>query len=358
MKKFVWGVALAAVALVLTGCGGKPKIPENTVAACYIDLEKCVDNGKDIAELIIDNLPKSLKGLAEEQFEDFLKTYKEEIKPYDLEWATVTVGKGENGPEVSLVVKCDYEEKGKSGESLVSQMKALAGGTVTSKLGVDVCRASLPALGKSYMAFVDKCYVIVTDNETVLEKMIRLYKDGEGETSDAFDDLTDLGSDTVARFQTADVETIVDIFDLRRDLERWGETCDDEDLVDDILDVGNITLDINLSDDILGCELTIEAGSKQFAKAVEGLFHIVAIVNRLTADGVAAAGEYAKLLPNSVRSEIEGAAKMLKADTLKELSKMMRDGLEVDRSGSTVKIAYGIDTEDLVELIAPFLENR
>ena len=69
MKKMMCILATAIAALVLTGCGGKPKIPANTVVACYVDLEKCLKNGNDIAELVIDNLPKHLKGKAEDAHE-------------------------------------------------------------------------------------------------------------------------------------------------------------------------------------------------------------------------------------------------------------------------------------------------
>ena len=92
MKKMMCILATAIAALVLTGCGGKPKIPANTVVACYVDLEKCLKNGNDIAELVIDNLPKHLKGKAEDAHEKAREEFEKNLSSFDFKWLAVTVG--------------------------------------------------------------------------------------------------------------------------------------------------------------------------------------------------------------------------------------------------------------------------
>ncbi|MGN0877132.1 MAG: hypothetical protein ACI4TC_07685, partial [Kiritimatiellia bacterium] len=106
-------------------------------------------------------------------------------------------------------------------------------------------------------------------------------------------------------------------------------------------------------DDVLGCALTVEAGSKELAKAVEGFFNIVALCNHIGADAVAAISTYGKLLPLAASRELDAFGKLLKEETLYELAAMIRDSVEVDRSGSTVKASCTYDTEDLVELLVP-----
>lgn len=357
MKRLLYGLAMAVAALSLVGCGAKPKIPENTLVAGYVDLEKAISHGQDVVELVIDNMPKPYQGKVQEGYDEAMKAFKENVAPYNLKWAAWTLGKGKHGFERTLVIRCDYLEKGKDGKSMIAWAEDGLGAKTRTRFGADVLEGRFPEFGKGMAAFVDEQYVILADDEDTLEKMIRLYRGEGGETSKAFDDLADLGSDTVARIQTADAKSIVEIFDLRHEIEVLAQNCDDDDLADDILDIGNVTLDINFSDDVLGAELTVEAGSKDLAKAVEGVFNILALGNRLGADAVAAVGSFGKFVSPKISRDfdVDGLRDMLKEDTLKELAALVRDGMKVSRSGSTVKVAVEYDTEDLAELIVPKL---
>ena len=193
MKKMMCILATAIAALVLTGCGGKPKIPANTVVACYVDLEKCLKNGHDIAELVIDNLPKHLKGKAEDAHEKAREEFEKNLSSFDFKWLAVTVGTdGKGTEEIAAVVRCDYQEKNDDGNNLVRLVEMAMGEKCETKFDADVVFGRLPELGRCYVAFVDEEYVIVTKNLDTLEKIVRLYADGKGDTSDAFDDLTDL----------------------------------------------------------------------------------------------------------------------------------------------------------------------
>ena len=59
MKKALRFACLAVLALTVAGCGRKPQVPENTVAAAYVDLEKAYENGKLLARSVINEFPET-----------------------------------------------------------------------------------------------------------------------------------------------------------------------------------------------------------------------------------------------------------------------------------------------------------
>lgn len=356
MKKLLTAAVVVAMSVMFVGCGGKPKIPANTVAAAYVDLDKLVWNAADVVEDVIDELPKEMREDAEKTFKDFMKEHKDDIKAIDPEWACLTVGldKKTGRQEVAVVIKCDYEKKLPSVDSsLEDALKAMAGEGKDKVEGCDVCAIGggmmsfLP--GKFSVGFVDKkylvCAIVATDEDKkFFERMIVLYKDGKGETTNDFDDLTDLGGDTVARIQTAEVDTLIDILGVREDVKKFAEDCGDDDLVDLFTDFSNITLDVNFSDDIVGFELAVDAGSRKLAKLVEGAFEIVAFGGRVaTALGVG--------FNDLVRMECGKEA----AGCVKAAADLLRDCLEADRSGSVATLTLEIDTDDLIEVLVPEL---
>jgi len=356
MKKLIMCTFAAIAAMTFVGCGN-PKIPANTVAAGYADLSKSVDNVTDIAKLIVSNLPKELKEEAEKQLDEALDQYKKNLKPFDLDWALAVVCKGSSPMDIQpgFIVKCKYNEKTEMGtlkDVLVSTVMPMA--KADTKWGCDVLLSH-----DISVAFVNDKFVVGSPDKDLLEKLVALYKDGKGDTSDAFDGLTDLGGNAVVRFQTADVASIVDMFGVRGILENYGKECDDEDLVEDILDIGNITLDIAVSDDTLGYTLTVEAGSKEFARCIEGLALVGRLSSRFFADAVAGFGKNLKdlPLPYGMDDMVQGVGEV-DGETCKKLAKMLRGAIEVDRSGSTVEVACELDTEDLVELIVPAVTKK
>lgn len=346
MFKRVLGVlAVAVMAASLTGCSDKPKIPANTVVAGYVNLESGVDNLKDIAEIVIDALPAEMAKEARSNYEALLKDYEDYLEPCDFKWAAATVVMDGlmRDPEVAVAVRCDYTAKTKEGKSLVD-VAEMAAFNKQNEHGITIYH--ILEIG-AFVAFVDEEYIILSPDAETTVKMVKLY-DGDGDTSDAFDELTDIEGDTVARIQTADMATIAELLAIREDIEKFGKNCDDEELAEYILDIGQTTLDIELSEDVVGATLKVEAGSKYFAKVVEGAFNIVEFANRLGVDVAVAMNPMVKQfggLFGLSRRELNS----LNFDT--SAGRMLREGMEVDRSGSTVTLSFELDTEEVVEKV-------
>ena len=99
MKKMLGIVAAVAASLILAGCGGDVRLPANTVAACYLDVDRTLLNVKDIAEMVIDKLPKDMREEAEKAYEEAIEQYKKNFRCFDVEWAVATVGMDKSSPE-------------------------------------------------------------------------------------------------------------------------------------------------------------------------------------------------------------------------------------------------------------------
>ena len=363
MKKLMTVAALVASALVFTGCGGKPKIPANTVAAAYVDLDNLVGNAFDVVDDAIDEIPnKEKRKEMREEFKKFVKDHKPDFKAIDLDWAVFTLGIGEKDKEeIALVIKCDCKKKIPTADASVSEMvKGMGGGkTISSGEKYETYKVNLggmmfmpiPNMPKSFFVTVAKDqYVILTVDEDVMKKMVDLYANGKGETSDDFDDLADVSSDTIIRIQTAEAETFAKLAGVKEFIENYCKEAGDEDMADLLLDVENLTRDINFSDDIVGAVLTVDAGSRELAKVVESAFNVVAFASRLGVDLVAGnpEGFRSKFGCNSISKD--AFAKMVKA-----VAEEVRDGVEADRSGSTATLTLELDTDDLLEAVVPAL---
>ena len=360
MKKIMAAFAVLSTALALTGCGGKPKIPADTVAAAYVDLETSVDNLVDVIECVIDELPKEMRKDAEKDFKEFKKEHGKDIKNFGAEWLVVTVGKGKYGPEIAAVLKCDLDGKIPSFDNKKVR-DLLPFDEVGEERGCKLYRVMGLPVPLSKAALVKDDYIILADSEDRLKSLIALYKDGKGETSDDFDDLCDIGGDTIARIQTAKVETLLKIAGEEDSLDKFGEACGDKKLAEMIKDIENVTLDINLSDDIFGSVLTVDAGSKEFAKVVESAFNILAFSNRVFIDMLHNDGARRALV--FATRKIPGAGELFRefanddnaVEAFKASAELLREAAEVDRSGSTVKYTVEIDTEDFLEKVVPVL---
>ncbi len=369
MKKLIIAVALAASTVLFTGCGGEPKIPANTVAAAYVDLDKALWNIADVVELVIDGLPAEQRKSAETEFDAFVKEHKKDISAVDPEWACVTVEQtpGKLSPDFALVVKCDTKAKipaaGMSleeiAESGLKKVETLHDCPVYAYVEAGYSGPIRRYAGASGLciAFVDGKYVICTavhgfvkdEDKAFAGRMIALYKNGDGERSGDFGSLTELEDDTIARVQVAEAETIAGILKVEEEIKKFGKDVGDEDLVDMFMDVENVTLDVNLSDDILGCVLTVDAGSRELAKVVESAMTLVKFSSRVyTSVGVA------------LGAKLDG--KMLQVvdtETIKAIGEQARDAVEVDRSGSTAVLTVEFDTDDLAEaVIAAFFKEK
>lgn len=360
MKKLMIASALVAASVLFAGCGGKPKIPAKTVAAAYLDLDKTVWNVADVVETVIGELPKEMRKEAEAEYEKFLDEHKKDIKAIDAEWACITVEAGSSSaPDVAVVIKCDCKEKIPSAGKSLEELAAAALEKVDTISGCDVYAYVESGFGSPFhkfagcsgvcIAFVDGKYIVCTsikgfdndESKAFACRMIDLYKNGKGEKSGDFGDLTDLEDDTVLRIQTAEVATVAEILGAKERIEQFGKEIDDEDLTDMLLDIENITLDVNLSDDVLGFVYRVDAGSRELAKVVESSFNVAKFACRVYSSvGPAALGDALSRLP--FLNGIDG-------QTAKAIGKHAREAVEVDRSGSTATFTVELDTEDLIE---------
>ena len=92
MKKLLKLSCLALLAISVVGCGKKAQVPEKTVAAAYVDIEKAYANGKDLCEVFIDALPKEMREGAKKEYEGVIKTIDENKKLLNPQWAVAAVG--------------------------------------------------------------------------------------------------------------------------------------------------------------------------------------------------------------------------------------------------------------------------
>lgn len=358
MKKMLKTLVFAAVAAVAAGCGSKPQIPENTLAAAYLDIGKAVCNLKDVAEAAIDEIPdKEMRKQAEEQFKQLVEAHMKDFLAADPDWAVLTVtgekdsklGSAVN-PELALVVKCDYDKKLPSMDMTVKQLiqNSMPGKSDTlEECEVLVSGGSmLPGMG--YVAFVDGKFVILCGSETLLRKYVDLYKNGKGETSDDFDDLDDLDSDTVLRVQSASGETAAEIAGVKKMIEDFGINAKDEDLADMLLDFEQATIDVNLSDDVIGAKLSLATGDRSLAKLFEGVFNVVAFAARV---GAATGRVTGKELSRQLRRVLPLPLDL--AGAADEVADLMREAVTADRSGDVATLEIAIDTDDLLEAVVP-----
>lgn len=354
MKKMLQALVLAAVAAIAAGCGSKPQIPENTLAAAYLDIEKAVCNMKDVVEQAIDEIPdKETRKQAEKEFKQLVDNHMKDFLAVDPDWAVLTVTgerkDGETVPEAAVVIKCDYGKKmpttGSSVKELLQSMMVEKGQID----GCDVLSGSLMVMpGAAYVAFVDDKFIIVTEKQSMLGKYIDLYKNGKGETSDDFDDLDDLDGDTVLRVQTASGETLANIAGMTEAIKEFGVNAKDEDLADMLLDFEQATLDVNFSDDVIGAKLALATGDRSLAKLFEGVFNVVAFGARIGAGVGRAGGKYLVHMIGGwlpMRVDFSGA--------IDQTADLLREAVTAERSGDVATLEIAIDTDDLLEAIVP-----
>lgn len=383
----------------LVGRLNRPKIPAGTLIAAYVDLDKAVDSFKDISKMAMknlpDNIPEGRKEDIQASLDDLIALYKDEYRCYKADWACLTVtADPEYGldamPHVAIVVKCRYEAKGKSGLTLIDRLEEVweSQSTYTHRQKV---RSGSRCAGESvleltgssrrygysweedgmkwttpetewYVAFVKGKYVIAAQDESHLGRMIRLYRDGKGEVSKAFDDLTDIGGDTIVRVQTCTAGDLLD-FNKRiaRRIEELAANAEDEDLVKEIRRAGKLTLDLKATDSTLGMALSVDAGCKDLARFLEGCLSLGQFGGRLVCDVLIAGEKDLDLLPDGMfsKADREGLELMYEGlPSAPEFFKKLRKSMSVERSGTVVRAGYELKTKDFFELLfKPFLER-
>lgn len=252
MRRF-FGSLLAACALVLAGCGEKPRIPAGTEAAAYADLTRAAWRTLRVADDVSDALPPAWSELLGQRLRHLIDLYRTEYSRFDLDWIVLTVNGGNvsGALEAGAVLKCAYAAKGE-GPDLEARLRAFS--------------QEAEAYGIVY-AFVNGRYVIAATSEAYLKRLVALYRDGEGAVSGEFGDLTDLSGDSVARLKVVGSESLAE--NVLRE-ERVSRFCGDSiwtsAAVAALAAKTSVLVDFNLSKANAGVTVSVGACPREVVK--------------------------------------------------------------------------------------------
>ena len=354
MKKLLSIACLASMAIAITGCGGKPKVPENTVAAAYINVEKAYENIVDVASAFIDIMPAKAKESAKQEFEMVQGQAKEFLDELNPKWAVVSFG-GEfdrlgGSPEecAAAVLKVDAKE-----EKLVAKIKELAAG-----MGAEG-KDGVYRLNGAFVGNIGGDYVVVGASKESFSEMFDLYS-GKGKASGEFDGLSDLSGDTVARLATVPISSLIERFELARHIEKFGEECGDKELADMITGLGPISYDLTFGMDEIGASLNFGFRNAKDAETFGHLLHSIAFLSRVGFD----ASSYAlgsKMLDsvrgNSFISDAMGPISKF-SNAAGEVCKLYAKAVKAKCEGATASLSCVFDTDEALKLVSKIGEEK
>ncbi len=333
MKKMLKLAGLAALAFTVAGCGkGANKdvlVPKGTLVAAYIDVGKAYDNGKEYVSDVIDELPDNMRKEVKKGFKEGLGKFDEIKDALTPEWAVIAFGGTlkhlSDAPDEcwSMAIKID------AGEDAVTKLlkeKFFAGRSVKTDKSHGNVRYEV-ADGR-YFGLVDDKYLIFGASKEAFDDMFDLYA-GDGRESEDFDDLTRISGDTVCRIATAPVSKILERLELTRHVEKFFESSKDEELADMVLNMGPISIDVDIGEEADGV-LRVECASSTDARIIEHVFNMFALATRIGA-GAAAYMITQEPDKNKMALELIGGTDFV--------LKMLRTAknAKVTRSGSTVE---------------------
>ncbi len=338
MKKVLKLACLAAFALVIAGCGKRGQVPEKTVVAAYVDLEKAYDNGKELAGTLISALPADVRDEAKKGMEEAIQEvdkYKDMLRP---EWMVIAYG-GDFKSLVDSQKDCiAVAVRVKADEATIEKLLKEDGfdGLTPDKREGGV----VYALGRKFVGLVDGKYLVASPSKDAFGEMFDLYA-GKTKPSAEFDDLPEITGSTVCRISTAPVSSLLTRFELTREIEKFGEACEDEDLAEMILSVGAVSLDVWMDKEDVGLLLRVKCGSAGDAKTLEHFFQSIAFSSRVACDIAAYAGKEADKFGNKARD-------------LGPLQKVFIDlsrTVEAERDGNVAVLSYALGAERISEII-------
>ena len=349
MSKLAW---ISFLTLTVVGCGKKVLVPEKTIVAAYIDLEKAYGNGKTVASTLIDALPSDRKSVTKKDFEAVLKLldkFNDNLYP---EWAVVTLGgnlreidENKRYPEkiIAVAVKVNAgEDAVKNVLKDVFDMDDVKSDKKDGHIVFDFDEELLGLTdGKEYLGLVDGKYVIYSPSGDAFDAMFDLYA-GKGKASDEFDDLSNISGNTICRISTAPVANLLKRFELTREIEKFGEVYDNRDLVDMVLNMGPISLDVGVGDE-LGLAVHVNCDSSRDAKAIEKLMRSAAFLARLGWDACAVEAKNHTRWSFFTELSIPVEAK----DIFINLAR----NVEADRSWNVATLSVALQTSELIVFI-------
>ena len=327
MKKLLKLSCLALLAISVVGCGKKAQVPEKTIAAAYVDIEKAYANGKDLCEVFIDALPK----------------IDENKKLLNPQWAVAAVGgtlkelASAGGETLAVAVRVSTSE-----EDFTKLLKDNGFGVEPKK---EKDGLVFP-LGTMQLGLINGKYLIFGLSENSFKTMFDLYA-GNGKASDDFGELARISGNTIARFSTAPISSLLERFELQKEIENFGKITEDEDIADMVLGMGAISLDVKLDDDDIGLIFRVVCDSSGDAKIVDHFFQAITFCARAFFDGAAYAAEKDVSLPipmlsKSMQKEIAQAKLGLIAAAR---------SIEAERDSNIAQLSFVLDIDDLTKMV-------
>ena len=376
MKRTLKLACLAALSLVAVGCGKKGIVPETTLVAAYVDLEKAYDNGKTVIKAIINALPSDdERSAADSVYEQGLKwidAYKDALKP---RWAVIAYGgdftslgsSQKISDHVAFAFKVDSDEAtldkiardelGRDGEGQTGNNGE------EQKLDKDNRKEGIVYTlrdGQGYLGLIDEKYLIFSRSKNAFFDMFDLYA-GKSKASKDFGSLTGISGNTICRISTAPISSLLKRFELTRDVERFGEDCNDEDLAEMILGLGAVSLDIGADDEDVGLTLRVACGSSSDAKVLDHFFQSIAFSSRMAFS----VGAYVTKDPDrfkdaqdarrNIYCEIGRLSRMISSSTGSFIA--LSHAATADRDGSEATISCSLSTESFAKLAGEWISN-
>ncbi len=412
MKKLMMLSLFFATAVVFVGCKKAPKVPEDTLVAVYVDIPQSVENIGEFLSAAAEQLSESKCRKANKSFEKIYSVIKKDFKAFDPEWmVAVLCGDKENSPRRAVIIKCNYEAEIPSlddesleerydseykdrideggacnvGKTKINTEKVyvIDGEAITFIDGKDgkyviMCEWDTSAAYEYYRETRDRYYYweprktfdsdeynrkLCDSDERgkkMLSNLIDIYRDGEGDVSEDFDDLNKLDGNAIARVKTAKLGTLRDLenrdYGFLNCCMEFAEKSGDEKFVEDVDGAKGYICDFILSGDEVGVRLEIDAGSKELAKAFEGSMYGSAISGFFFGNVFSRIPTFGDLnyLTSSIRRlEREFMSTEDDSSYSKSVAKLLREGTEIDRTGSSVSAERVVDTDSLLAEIMP-----
>ncbi len=339
---------LSLLALTATGCGKKVFVPEKTLAAAYVDLEKAYKNGTSFANTLIDALPSEERKRAKKDYDEGLKKIDKILDNLNAEWAVVTFGgdlkslarAGVFGLPGMCAVAVKVDADKDAVKKVLKDVFNMDDVETDKKNGHDVFE--LPMGGR--VGLIDEQFLIISPGKDAFDDMFDLYA-GKGKASDEFDDLSKISGNTICRVQTAPISRLLERFELTREIEKFGEASEDDELTSMILNMGSLSLDVDVGDEV-GLAVHVACDSSSDAKIIENLMRGAAFLARVGCDFGAFGAENHEILNDKL-----GRRKATAVIKAKDIFVNLAKNIEADRSWSVATLSVTLETEKIADFI-------
>ncbi len=289
MKKTLAFTCLAILFCAASGCSKRAQVPEKTIIAAYVDIEKAHKNGLSFSKAVIAALPNELRLKAKVEHEEFLQEINGLMKTLNPKWIVIAYGgtlrelsevAASPAKGLSFAIKIDA-----SNDDAAKALRKLARWDMKSTTTDDgeVYESDAECCGR-----IDGDYLIFGASPAAFTSMYDLYRKsgGKGKTkpSAEFDNLTSLPGNAIARISTAPISSLIKRFELTKSVADLGERCKDKRLADLILGMGTVTIEIKAGKEALTTSMRVACESATDAKIVNGFFQTLAFTSHAGCD--------------------------------------------------------------------------